>query len=70
MRTATLKSVPNVVRNMETAHCTNCGEDVRQVRRPHGPKSQIIKQACDCNETSHDAMPYEVDGWEWISYDG
>lgn len=55
---------------METAHCTNCGEDVRQIRRPHGPKSSIIKQACDCTEATHDAIPYEVDGWEWVSYDG
>ena len=55
---------------METINCTKCGENVETIRRSVATKQKIIKQACDCTEASHDAMAYEVEGWDWISYDG
>lgn len=55
---------------MEGAFCTNCQEFVQTVREPDGFGGYVIKQACDCNDARHDALPYEVDGWEWGSIDG
>lgn len=55
---------------MEGAFCTDCQEFVDKRRVEDGYGGYIIKQACDCTQAPHDAMPYEVDGWEWASIDG